>query len=468
MVKVVKKKVSLEDKLTYGELKFPVYINSKRVTEIGGVELNVEDAIIAAVLSGLNVLVVTPPGEGKTQLASDIYNNYFAGNKDGVWIRAKPDTEVNDIFYRLDKEEAKRVANITSIEKKLFVVDEINRAPGPVQNQFLDLGDGVTAGPDGRQYFLGKDGYSILIATANMGNGELSGTFNMDEATVNRLHITLDLSYYCPTEEDEFAINKKGGADPKVQIAPLRDLSDKIMGAYKEISNSVRDPGLEAEVVLNYIGRGLRYCKAKSIKTGAWPVFCQDCSQRENICEKMRPAAARTRKAVLKYAAGLQYLAALKAESQNKTLGKVDAFDLIFDALRIASAYHGNLNSQILRADYHDENARMAEDVVEELRKEFNKVKPYIDYSLECLRRYGEITTQFLKTDRGVYPLSNRFFESLAKATDFKDDWQKLKDNIMSEAEIIEPYKDDNGYIGLSWFPKFLENYKQNLKPQTQ
>ena len=48
---------------------------------------------IAAVLGGLNLLLVGDTGCGKTQLAKDIYNHYFGGNKkeggNGVFMRGR-------------------------------------------------------------------------------------------------------------------------------------------------------------------------------------------------------------------------------------------------------------------------------------------------------------------------------------------------------------------------------------------
>jgi len=448
--------------LTYEELRLPNYRNTKVIGKVGDINITVIDTVIAAVLGGLNILLAGDTGTGKTQLASDIYNYYFGGNKNGIWFKARPDTEIADVFVRLNKEAARKELNKASIEKLCYVVDEINRAPGPVQDQFLGLGDANLETPDGKQIEIGRDGYSILIATANIGNGEFTGTFDMDRALLNRLHITFDLDYYGRNLEDEFEINKEGKANPKVRKAENRDITEKILKAYEEIGKKVENPGIEAEVVLNYLGLSLNYCKKNGQKTKIWPIACQDCQFAGNICEKIKEATPRTRRAVLKYAAALEYLAELKAKSEGKEIGDVDPYDLVFEAFKIAGAYHGNLNQTILRADYYEENARMMEDVVNELKEEFNKVKPYIEASVEMAERYGEIVTQFYEDANGVYPVSKRFFEEIGKARGLKG--EKLQSfikemyNKVQESRIIEPYNDD-GYVSLSWLPKLLEKY---------
>lgn len=467
-MKKEKENKTLEE-LTYEELKLPNYRNTKVIGKAGDINITVSDAVIAAVLGGLNILLVGDTGTGKTQLASDIYNYYFGGNKNGIWFKARPDTEIADVFVRLNKEAARKELNKTSIKKLCYVVDEINRAPGPVQDQFLGLGDANLETPDGRQIEIGRNGYSILIATANIGNGEFTGTFDMDRALLNRLHITFDLDYYGRNLEDEFEINKEGGANPKVRKAESRDISEKILKAYEEIGKRVENPGIEAEIVLNYLGLGLNYCKRNrnGKKTRIWPAACQDCEHAGKICEKIREATPRTRRAVLKYAAALEYLAELKAKNEGKEIGNVDPYDLVFEAFKIAGAYHGNLNPIILRADYYEENARMMEDVVNELKQEFDRVRLYIEASVDMAEKYGEIVTQFYEDAGKVYPISERFFEEIGKAKGLKG--EKLQSfikemyNKVQESRIIEPYNDD-GYVSLSWFPKLLEKHYKKEK----
>lgn len=159
----------MADRLEYKELELPNYHNSRQV--FAG--LTVSDLAKAAVLSGLNMLLVGDTGTGKSQLASDIYHHYFGGNKaeggQGVFIRAHPDIDIyNEIFTNLSIERRQRMLT-DSLEASVFLVEEINRAPPIAQNQFFGLGDG-RMDYQGRSIAIGKEGYHILIATANIGN----------------------------------------------------------------------------------------------------------------------------------------------------------------------------------------------------------------------------------------------------------------------------------------------------------
>ena len=68
-------KNSDKNKLTYQDLSLPTYINTRNVM----LNLNASDMALAAVLGGLNLALLGKPGNGKSQLAYDIYRNVFVG-----------------------------------------------------------------------------------------------------------------------------------------------------------------------------------------------------------------------------------------------------------------------------------------------------------------------------------------------------------------------------------------------------
>src|SRR3989344_871378 len=269
-----------DEKLKYEDLGFPNYINNRPV--FAG--LTVSDLAKAAVLGGLNLMLVGDAGTGKTQLASDIYWHFFKGNKkeggNGVFIRADPETDIhNEIFRELNIEKGRR--DLTdSIEAQIFFVDELNRAPPLGQNQFLGLGDGKID-YNGRQIQIGKDGYCMLVSTANIGNVEFSGTFDTDKALLNRLHVTLDLEHghFKPTYRDTQMIKRKK-ANPNVKPAEPRDISGKIIQASRDIDEMTLTPDLETRAIFDYLEHGLNNCQRypEAGKDRAWPLACQDCT----------------------------------------------------------------------------------------------------------------------------------------------------------------------------------------------
>ena len=361
--------------LSYEELKLPNYINSKNVFA----NLDVSDLVKAAVLAPLNLLLVGDTGTGKTQLAKDIYNHYFNSNKKengkGVFIRAHPEVDIyNEIFT------------------------ELNRAPTVAQNQFFGLGDGVMD-YKGKAIKLGREGYHLLIATANLGNAEFQGTFDADKALYNRLHVALDLDYNIlkPTHEDLFSLDRLK-ADPNVKEAPKRDISDKIIDASREIAEISENLSLEEIAVINYLRFGLDNCMKNTTKEKVWPLSCQDCEHNKagkTLCALIKaPAGERTLNAIKKYASALYYLAKLKDHSID-----INPTDLIFKAFEIVGTYQLLLNPQILKQEYYEQNPKMMAEVVRKLKDDFNANADYIISSLEAAKQ-GEKLVSFFKKRR--------------------------------------------------------------------
>ena len=217
--------------------------------------------------------------------------------------------------------------------------------------------------------------------------------------------------------------------------------------------------------MLAYLGLGLNFCKKDRQKTKIWPLNCQDCEYSNSICEKIKGVTPRTRRAILKYVSALQHLAELKARSQGKSLENIDFFELMFESFKLIGAYQGCLNPQILRAEYYEENARMMEDVVNEIRDEFNKTRPYMELSISCSENYRETVTQFYEDSTGkIFPLSRGFLKEVGAEKGLKGEKAKrFVQNAIDEMKkkIIEPY--NKAHISLDWFPKLIDYYHSKL-----
>lgn len=425
-----------EDKLKYEDLEFPNYVNTKQEFY----NLNVSDLVKAAVLAPLNILLVGDTGTGKTQLAKDIFNYFFGGNKKeggkGIFIRVHPEIDIyNEIFTELNIEKARRELT-DNIDALIYFVDELNRAPVVAQNQFFGLGDGVMD-YKGKSIKLGNEEYHLLIATANIGNSEFQGTFDTDKALYNRLHIAFDFDYDMlkPTFEDKFLLDSLK-ADPNVKEAPKRDISDKIIEASKEISEISKNLSLEEYAVLNYLRFGLDNCMKYGRKEKVWPLNCQDCEYNKNsdlLCYLIKaPSGERTLNVVKRYAAALYYLAKLKDQNV-----EIDPVDLMFKSFEIAGVYQLLLNPQILRQDYYEQNPIMMAKVVEKLKEDYKNNKDYIITSLEQAQKGKKIT---------------RFF----KYGDNLGNYDNLSEEAKKKIKLIEPFT-DNRPIGLGWVKELID-----------
>src|SRR3989344_1869810 len=420
--------------LTYEDLKLPVYLNTRPLLA----NLTVTDAAIAAVLGKLGLLAVGDTGCGKSQLGQDIFDHYFGGNVaqggQGIKIKAHPEIDIyNEIFTQLNRGTASRELT-QNIHALLYYVDELNRAPPVSQNQFFGLGDGLMD-YKGSSIPLGHDGYHMLFATANIGNGEFSGTFETDKAMYNRLHVVLDLDHYKPTREDKFRLNQ-GKADPNIKISGKRDISDSIIAASEKVSHMTVDSGLEAQAVIHYLSFGLDNCQKNNGSKGkVWPSSCQGCTynpQDETLCAKIRAPVQRTLEATIKYAAALEFVAKLKDPQQS-----IDAVEFMFKAFELTGAYQSLLNPQTLRQKYLEQNPVMMATVAEELKKDFRANEDYILTSLEMAGQ-GKAVTVFFKDN-----------ETLG-------DYETLNRKANKKVAKLEPYTDARP-IGLGWVKDLIQ-----------
>jgi MoxR-like ATPase len=409
----------------------PVYLNTRPVFN----GLNVTDLAIAAVLGGLNSLYVGDTGTGKSQLAQDFYNNYFGGNQStkghGVKIRGRPELDIYDEVYTQINKTLLRRELTENVQALMHWIDEINRCHPITQNQFFGLGDGHLE-HGGMKAQLGKDGYSVCIATANLGNGEFQGTFDTDKALYNRFGIVLDFDYemFRPTNEDKMLVTAMRAANPRVKDAPVRDITDTLVETNKEISEISSKLGDEARAVIYYLTFGLDNCQAqKGIKEKIWPVNCQDCDLNkggDTLCSLIRAPETRTIQATIRYGAALYYLSKLKFPKKEP-----DYVDIMFKAFELTGAYQKLLNPGILRQKYYGQNPKMMKDAVDALKKDFRSNEEFLFAAL-ALCREGEEVDRFFKKGETI------------------GNWDNLNDNAKRGNPKIEPFVNERP-VGMEW-----------------
>ncbi len=382
--------------LKYEDLKLPNYRNSASIANVGGVELSFCDTFVfAPELGCLNVLYACEPGWGKTQLITDLRDYHFGGVGKCFWQDGRPDLDPEELFEEFDLEKYARregsgdeLRKLTGRHKKLaYFLNEINRCPGPTQNKFLGIGEGSITHKD-RKVELGEEGYAWIAATANIGDGDLSGTFELDRALLGRLPIGVDMDseMYKPTEEDMEYIRRHSGANPRVISSSTRDISGKILQAYKEISGRTGEKNEIRDIALRFLSHGLKHCRLKETKKRRWPQHCQSCDYNKlednsNLCSLINRPDPRSERAILKYSESLKYIAKLKEPDLKDE--DINSAELVFTAFGLSGTYHGILNLQSLNSDYDDERGDMMEGIRAKLSEEFGKQRGNLEMALE-------------------------------------------------------------------------------------
>ena len=148
-----------------------VYVNTTPIISIGGVPILMHEVALAGLLAQLNMVFIGRSGPGKSQLIADIKNGIF--NNDAVHLRGSPELRVRPIYCSMDIELFRQgrideaVKPRQSALKMLHIMEEFNRAPPVIQNEWLGVADGVID-IDGSQIPIGSSGYRIAIGAANI------------------------------------------------------------------------------------------------------------------------------------------------------------------------------------------------------------------------------------------------------------------------------------------------------------
>jgi len=221
------------------------FINNTPVMSVGTMNFNVAKLMAAAVLSKTNAYLVGARGSGKTLLAETIYRSIL--NEDGMYLRGDLNMTVKDLFRAVNldaKTDEERVMVSKRIRHLMALIDELNRVPGPLQNQFLNLMDGYFE-INGKKYYIGNQNYFLAIATGNPPtNGDYGGTFDEDLALLNRIYLLINTDTVKLADGDAAEIARR--AIDKSRI-PLGDLRRKVLSSYRRIEENVMGNSETAE-----------------------------------------------------------------------------------------------------------------------------------------------------------------------------------------------------------------------------
>jgi hypothetical protein len=388
------------------------YINETPVVEINGYQMKIEDIVASCLFGGLNLLLVSERGEGKTQILYDVLYGVFGGN--GTYIRASPDMEIKDIYTALNLEKLKKkegttedIVKIVERAKNPFTaIDELNRAPPIVQNQLLNILDGYIE-VRGKRYDLGVDidgeKYHMGIATVNLGNHRYLGTFEIDAAILDRFGVVLNLDHYSPSVGDliEILFSEK----PKINIPETYDRSKEIFEGYIKVKE--RGLPIEAVILLLYLREGVDYISSEPYsqrKTGG--ILPEGVHESGDIQRLMRPISIRAMKNFSQLYKSLTYVAELNGYPSEEDY----YFENALEVLKLTLPYSGSLKRERVDSRYYGNPVLATNDIIKELRKKFEVIKDRIFLSLQK-KKEGKLS----KDDLDYFDNEWRFLIELLK-----------------------------------------------------
>lgn len=470
----------MESKLTYEDLKSPTFVNTCPAVTLTAydnkgdaelIELPFSDIPKIAVLSGTSFLCIGDTGTGKSQLMMDIHRNYFGSDADNGgksnWSVARNDFKSEAYFMTFDQSKVGPGKNMLTearvpVEKRVKalcnVVDELNLAIPEVQVEFFGIAEGRHKGMR-----LGDRNYHLFMSSCNLNrvNGEFAGTSQINRALLNRFGVTFDFDYFKRTDEDEDVLSERENTG-KLELAPVKDISDKILDAYSEIQKraSQRDPWLDAYI--RFFSSGLEYCETNKDKTKKkiWPTNCNNCKfNTKDLCSLVKQSTPRTTKVLKLFANGINYLVALKYRDK-----KLDPFDLAIESFKFTT-YHGNLNGIETLSRYGGEDQEQMIDVCTAIRDKIKPVKKYIDDIIDSAIN-GIPETRFIRLN-----IPNRPLEEIYSA-ETEEELKKIGKEKGISYTVFDPFSDkvnrksfeERTGLRIDWLPNYLKTIAKHYK----
>jgi len=393
-----------------------IYKNSTEVTNVHGVPFYLEDIVQACLTGRLNLFLQGDTGSGKTQLARDAMS-YF-GDK-SMFLLGRNDMDTRELFRQINLEKlrgAKSTSEIKEITDKvdshLVVVDELPNACSAVRAQLFNLFDGFIE-LDGKAYPIGN-GYSVGIATGNIGQKFTESSNELGRALKDRMHVIVDVDYFSPTPSDTLEI-LSGSTNPRVEFEfSYKDASKGIIQKHHEIKD--KEIPLDKILLANYLLHGLDYSGkgSKRKMKDAWPT---ELDAREQVSDigLVLPVSVRAAKSITRLSQSLDEIA------KEKGATSLDTFDSMMAAYKLVAAYSGVLNEAAVQEKYAGDRYKAIDQVILATKGEFDRNSQNIAAGLEMA--YSG------KTDERIL-------------NKFQDRWAFMQDTLRHLAEYAKTQKE--------------------------
>lgn len=177
---------------------------------IGQVLVGKEEAVqmlLIALICGGHVLIEDLPGLGKTTLAAALARSLGVSF---ARIQCTPDTLPSDItgFTAYDLASGKKEVRFGAVMSQLVLADELNRTSPKTQASLLEAMQERQVTIDGTTYPLPEP--FMVVATQNP--SELTGTYPLPEAQLDRFLLKIPMGYPSGEEEQRILQRRREGA----------------------------------------------------------------------------------------------------------------------------------------------------------------------------------------------------------------------------------------------------------------
>lgn len=308
---------------------------------------------------------------------------------------------------------SEEIRELTSkIRTNLFVVDELPNCVPAVRAQLFNLFDGFIE-INGQIYPIGN-GYSIGIATGNIGQKFTESSNDLGRALKDRMHITIDTDYFKPTAWDTFNI-LSNNTNPRVDFTKKSengDLEKKILAAHDEVAS--REIPFEKLLIANYLIHGLDYVNIGGKETTKtrlkenWPNAITNHGQGSDE-SLVLPVSPRAAKSILRLSQAFDYIAKEKGIPE-KEIQKI-YFDSMMQAYKFVGAYSGILNDMAVGENYGNDKYSALDAIISATKTQFNEKEKEI-FSGIGMANEGKKYKKVLDKFNGRWGFMKNFLEN--------------------------------------------------------
>ncbi len=393
-----------------------VYQNSTELMNLAGQSFYMNDFVDACLYGRLNLFLQGDTGSGKTQLAKDTMN-YFPDKS--MFILGRNDMDTRELFQQINLEKlrtgnsSQELKELTSkIKTNLFVVDELPNCVPVVRAQLFNLFDGFIE-INGQTYPIGN-GYSVGIATGNLGQKFTESSNDLGRALKDRMHVTIDTDYFKPTAWDTFNI-LSNNTNPRVDFTQNfenGDLEKKILIAHNEVTS--KEIPFEKLLIANYLIHGLDYANIGGKETtktklkDAWPNAITNHGQGSDEALVL-PVSPRAAKSILRLSQAFDYIAKEKGVSEKEIQSAY--LCSMMQAYKFVGAYSGILNDLAVREKYGNDKYSALDAIIATTQTQFQEKEKAIVSGIGMInegKKYKKVLDQF----NGRWGFMKNFFEN--------------------------------------------------------